>query len=162
MQIRKIGEEDLEMYRELRLSALKSADAQAFGGNYEEEASRTREDWLKRFNDPYRMYLGYFVDEALVATAGAFYGEDKDVWVIVGVYTKPEYRKQGIAHSLVEAVIVELRKQDIKRVILYVNMKQEQAVSLYKTLGFKQFDIVKDFEMGDGQLHDEYVMEKDI
>jgi len=107
------------------------------------------------------MYLGCFDGDKLVASAGAFYGEEKDVWVIVGVYTKPEYRKRGLSKKLIEQVI-EMLKRGIKRVILYVNSKQEPAIALYTKLGFKQFDIMKDFKMGDGNLHDELMMEKEI
>ena len=53
---------------------------------------------------------------------------------ILNVYTDPEYRRQGIARSLMETMITWCREQGLARVALHAS---EDGRHLYETLGFQ-------------------------
>ena len=48
----------------------------------------------------------------------------------------PEFRRRGIASSLVGFVIEEARKQGVLRITLLTDMQNERAQALYRRLGF--------------------------
>lgn len=55
------------------------------------------------------------------------------VGTLLNVYTKPEYRKQGIAGQLIQLIIDEARQRNLS----YIDLKSTEAgYSLYKKLGF--------------------------
>ena len=53
---------------------------------------------------------------------------------ILNVFTEPEYRGQGLAKQLMEAMIAWCRKQGFKWVVLHAS---DAGRHLYETLGFK-------------------------
>ena len=164
MEIRKITPDDWQAYRNLRLAALQSIDAQAFGGSYEKESIRSEDEWRGRFDGSReRIFYGCFLNEELISVAGVYLNVDEDKfkneWIIVGVYTNPKFRGQGISFRTIETVLEELRDKGVKKVILMVNTKQKSAMRVYEKLGFKIVELIKDEVMGDGQIHDEYLME---
>jgi len=57
---------------------------------------------------------------------------------IGGVYTLPQYRKQGCAELLTKTISNQILSKD-KFPILFVNKRNKPAVSLYKKCGFKAF-----------------------
>ncbi|HEY4515618.1 MAG TPA: GNAT family N-acetyltransferase [Candidatus Paceibacterota bacterium] len=166
LELRRVTSEDWMAYRDFRLSALQSKDAKAFGGSYEKESIRSHEEWRIRLEDNgERFFYGCFYKNEIVSAAGVYFdnkGKDKwsNNWIIVGVYTRPEFRNRGFSYKTMEAVLGKLKSDGVKKVILMVNTKQESAINLYTKLGFKNVELIKDHPMGDGQTHDEFVMEK--
>ncbi len=78
------------------------------------------------------------VDKQIVAkvnTNGKGFGYNQ----IGGVYTKPEYRNQGISTYLMEYLLNEIHLSK-KNAVLYVKKENDPALSLYKKLGFKIID----------------------
>jgi ribosomal protein S18 acetylase RimI-like enzyme len=162
-ELRKITPEDWGAYKDFRLGALQSEDALAFGSSYNNEKDRTEEDWRGRLKDnPERFFLGAFSDGMMVSGGGVYFNKERNEWIIVGIYTRPEYRRRGLSQKIIEAILDQLNSRDIEKVALMVNTKQDSAVGLYQKLGFKIIDTIKDYPMGDGQLHDEYIMEKTL
>jgi ribosomal protein S18 acetylase RimI-like enzyme len=109
---------------------------------------------------PERPFYVAEIDGAFIATAGARKMADEEDWMIVGVYVSPEYRGRGIAKTLIQRVIEDVGERGAEKVFLLVNVERKEAVSLYGKLGFSIVDSVLAQKMGDGQLHDEYRMEK--
>ncbi|MCK5674340.1 MAG: GNAT family N-acetyltransferase, partial [Spirochaetales bacterium] len=58
---------------------------------------------------------------------------------IGGVYTKPEYRKQGISTYLMKILLNEIHMSK-KNAVLYVKKENIPALTLYKKLGFSIVD----------------------
>ncbi|WMJ87471.1 GNAT family N-acetyltransferase [Anaerocolumna sp. MB42-C2] len=56
------------------------------------------------------------------------------IGVLMNVYTRNEYRRQGIARKLVSMVIDESKVMNLSKIEL---MATEDGYELYKTLGFK-------------------------
>ncbi len=74
---------------------------------------------------------------AKVNTNGQGFGYNQ----IGGVYTKPEYRNQGISTYLMKILLNEIHISG-KNAVLYVKKENKPALALYKKLGF---DIVNDY-----------------
>lgn len=74
------------------------------------------------------------IQEQVVGYAGAIYSCDTADVALVAV--DPNYRKQGIGESIVNALIAQLIKIGIKSVFLEVRASNEPAKALYAKCGF--------------------------
>jgi ribosomal protein S18 acetylase RimI-like enzyme len=160
VSFKKVSPEDWEKFREIRLKGLQS-DPQAFGGTFEGESQEGEEYWKERFSNPERCFYAAEEGGIFIATAGSKKITD-DNWMIVAVYTLPEFRGKNISQGLINRVIDEARNTGATKVSLMVNPIQESAVNLYERMGFKTVKIEKDQKMGDGKSYDEYYMEKSL
>lgn len=158
MKFKKITSEEWKKFRELRLKGLKT-DPQAFGGAFETESQLDEASWRNRLSDPDRRFYAAEDDSVFVAVAGSK-RIDNGNWMIVAVYTLPEFRGRDLSQQLISSVIEEAKSSDANKVSLMVNVGQEKAVGLYKKMGFEIIRTEKDQKMGDGKLYDEYYMEK--
>ena len=71
----------------------------------------------------------------------------KNEGCINGVFILPAYRKKGIAAALVKETIFWMRKNKIKRVVLYVNVKNKIGKRAWKALGFKERELTMDMRI---------------
>jgi ribosomal protein S18 acetylase RimI-like enzyme len=160
MNIRITVPDDWQKFREIRLMGM-NTDPQAFGGDLTEEKNRKEPQWRERLGSPERLFYIAEEGDRFVSMAGAKKIADKR-WLLVGVYTRPEYRGKGLARQLIEKVITELQHKGVDAIRLMVNIDQKDAVHLYEKLDFKIVKTLKDEKMTDGSLHDEYLMEKGL
>ena len=65
-----------------------------------------------------------------------------DAAIIMKIAVHPAHRDRGIATRLIEAVLEELRKREIREVQLHVDILRTGAIRLYEKLGFKVQKIV--------------------
>lgn len=70
---------------------------------------------------------------------------------VTNIATRPEYQKQGIASFLIGAVIAITQKLEKKRVTLEVRMSNVTAQSLYRTLGFEDGQIKRNYYHNNGE-----------
>ena len=61
---------------------------------------------------------------------------------IIDIYVNPNYRRRGIARSLLNKVI---DNKNIKNITLEVNINNKNAIMLYNSLGFKEVSIRKGY-----------------
>ena len=57
---------------------------------------------------------------------------------VMNVAVHPDYRRQGIAESLIEALVAELKNRSIHSLTLEVRASNAPAISLYEKQGFVQ------------------------
>lgn len=157
---KKPGSEDWERFRKIRLEALQT-DPQAFGGNFENELQENELYWREKLSNQDRSFYVAEENSDFVATAGARKIDDTE-WMLSTIYTSPSSRGKGISNELLLRIIHEAKKSGVKKVSLNVNSEQENAVDLYKKLGFKIIAEGKGIQMGDGIIHHEYYMEKEL
>ncbi len=133
--IKKLRPEDFEIWKSVRLEALKNSP-ESFASSYEEESSGSDSDFKKNLiqSDVFGVFIGY----SLVACAG-FYSlnslKTKHRGVIWGLYTQLEYRGQGIASALIQTIIHHARSRVIQLHLTCVTSNLA-AVAFYQKQGF--------------------------
>ena len=147
MQIRKLIPEEAPLFQELRLRGLKD-HPEAFGESHDEFASQSAEEIARRIQPASGSRTGFVL--------GAFDGEARLVGVVAltrdsarkrfhkailwGMYVLPEYRRQRLATRLVRALIGFAREfGDLEQIQLTVAARNERAVRLYESLGFRSY-----------------------
>ena len=64
---------------------------------------------------------------------------------MMNIAVHPDFRRRGIAQELVEALIRELSERGSHKLTLEVRVSNENAISLYKKLGFVQVGLRKNY-----------------
>lgn len=82
----------------------------------------------------------------------------RDVAYISGLVVLPQFQGQGIARQSMEIILEELR--DVKLVELVTHPKNEKAINLYASFGFKKRGAEKENYFGDGEPRIKMILEK--
>lgn len=103
--IRQLTAEDWEIYRDLRLHALKTEPG-VFSSNFARENAFGKGEWLERIVPSCKASFGLFDENVLVGLTGVVrmdgVDDSPDV-VLVASYILPEYRGQGLSRHFYEA-----------------------------------------------------------
>ena len=133
MRVRKLGLEDVDTLRAIRLEALRS-DPDAFGSTLEREESRTEDDW--------RRWLGRgatFVAEDDLGPSGLIVAIPHDDARVVGIFAmfvSARVRRHGVGRALMRTAVDWAASTGAARVELMVVEGNEPAASLYEACGF--------------------------
>ena len=152
MNIRQIGADDWQVFREIRLAALREAPY-AFGSTFEAEAGAAEERWRRAVTDRARFVAE--VDGRVVGTVGAGAGELAGSAALTALWVEPGFRGQGVGAALVGAVIEWARAQRYERVVLWVTEANPTAERLYERLGFTRTGRVTEVRQGEPALENE-------
>lgn len=57
---------------------------------------------------------------------------------VMNIAIHPDWRRRGIAQSLIECLVVELKNRGSEALMLEVRASNEPAIGLYEKLGFRQ------------------------
>lgn len=68
-----------------------------------------------------------------------------DEGYITNVAVSPDYRRQGIARTLIDALAVQARARELAFVTLEVRASNAPAIALYEGAGFVRVGVRKDF-----------------
>lgn len=79
---------------------------------------------------------------------------------ITNVAVLPEYKRQGIATVLLDETVKLAGERGITHIFLEVRRSNEPALGLYRSRGFKELGIRKDFY--DDPKEDAYVLELEL
>lgn len=163
MEIYKLTAIDWEIYKKLRLEALRESP-QAFGDSFLESAILGDSHWKEEFENQ-KSFIMVARDGGEPFAMAAAYQEDgekmKHIAYVWGVYVKKTHRQKGIGQKLMEALLDEISAiGEIEKVDLNVNTSQLGAVHLYEKLGFKIAGTLHKELKIDGKYYDEHVMEK--
>ena len=156
--VRQLTSEDWEKLRDVRTRAVLDSP-QAFGDTSEQTQKREEDVWKQWINGS----QNYVVEDKENVVATATLRKDTDgVWIINGVWTDPAYRGRGLSKKLLEKIFVEAKQKNLQSIQLKVNSLQTIAFDLYESLGFVEVERNSEQLMGDGQLHEQIVMEKQM
>ena len=123
---------------------------EAFGSSYEEEVSRSDEEFARRITGRPGVIVGAFDPSAaraarLVGTAGCYCDntvKSRHKMLLVGMYVRPAYRGLGLGESLIERILQYARKTGGFAVVqLGVGSDNHAARALYERMGFKTYGI---------------------
>ncbi len=159
--IRRIGTDDVEAFRRIRLEALRE-EPLAYASSYEDWAALSEEDWRDRMSEP--VFLAFLVDEP-VGLAGLMRqrpGKMVHRASIVMVYVRKSQRGTGVADLLVDAVVEEARAMGIVQLELAVTAENRTAVRFYERKGFVPIGRVPGALIHEGRELDDLMMARRI
>lgn len=133
--IERLGPDDWQDFREIRLRALADAPT-AFSMVLADAQEQPEDTWRGRLGqgDP---VLGVREDDGLVAMGGGWLPpEDGDRMMVWGMWTAPEARGRGHARALLDRLVDDARHRGIRTVELHVTEGNDGARRLYESCGF--------------------------
>ncbi|MEB8127236.1 GNAT family N-acetyltransferase [Staphylococcus succinus] len=145
MFIRYLNEDDVEQYRALRLTSLKT-DPNGFASTYDREIKLPMDVFKSRIaSSSEKFTMGAFEHEKLICMA-TFYSETLEKVQhkgnLVGVYCHVDFRRQGLAQQLIHNIIDIVTQQGkVKTIALSVLSDNYHAIALYEKLGFRRYGI---------------------
>jgi GNAT superfamily N-acetyltransferase len=197
-------EEDVTNYTEIRLSSL-SSNPETFGSTYGAESAFTRDQWVSRVNTSGRktliaidnlkgLWIGTFsvLSPEMLAPIGgpkrtsyppeistAEERGELDVFILIGMWVRPDYRRRGVGRMLVQRALEAVRhwhytttqpnpdlerfekpKERIHAILLGVHTENGAARSLYEKNGFRKEAVGEGtITSGSGMV---YLMEQSI
>ena len=162
MEIRKLNEEDAQMYQEVRLNALKT-DPEAFGSTYEREVEFSLEQVANRIAQAKdRFVLGALHNDELVGIVTFMRENGLKMYHkgnIFGMYVKPEYRGRAIGKALLVELIEQVKQcEGVEQINLAVVTDNRSAKKLYESLGFEVYGTERNGLKFNGNYFDEDLM----
>ena len=131
--VRRVGRDDWELFRRVRLAALAEAP-EVFGSRYEDWADAGPERWQARLTDVPLNLVAIADDEPVglvSATAPA-----NDAVELISLWIAPSARGRGLADDLVRRVLAWAREAGVGWVLLSVKIANTSARALYRRSGF--------------------------
>jgi len=151
-------------YTALRLLSLQT-DPEFFGSTYERELAFTEDQWRERLSthnratfvasiaDSNQDWVGTLtilvpsemIFDSLAPLRDIGVGKDGDIYMLVGMWVRPEHRRRGLGKRLVEEAFEWIRKHNLKDgevrkdklVVLQVSNNNGGGWALYDKTGFR-------------------------
>ena len=164
--MRLLTEADAAIYHALRLRALREHPA-SFAQPYESQAATSLDAVARRLREtddaPHDFILGIFAGDALIGMVG-FRRERGDrlqhkgsIW---GMYIAAEAQGRGLGRILIrEAISRASASPGLEQINLGVISGNDQARSLYISLGFEPYGLEKRAIVVNGEYHDDELMQ---
>jgi len=119
------------------------------------------ENLSKYINSDRRWFELLWFENQLVGYCSYSHISESNEMKLEQLYLLKSLRGKGLGGFMLRHVEAETRKRNIKKLMLQVNKRNNDSVSLYKKAGFK---VRKEaiFDIGNGFVMDDYVMEKTL
>ena len=162
MEIRALTSADASEFHAIRLRALRE-HPEAFSQSYETQLNTPLEAVTERlrtqstFGDNF--ILGCFADGKLIGMVGFARSDgpkEQHKGLIWGMYVASEMQGRGLGKALLSEAIDRARTLDgLEQVVLSVVTSNEQARSLYRSMGFEAYGLQKRVLFVNGEYYDE-------
>jgi ribosomal protein S18 acetylase RimI-like enzyme len=121
--------------RTIRLAALQEAP-DSFLARYEDQKDWEPARWREEFNRG-EWSIGFNVNKP-ISLLGSTREETtpQDACYLEYLWVSPEWRRRGLAHSMLAHAIERLRKLGVRTAFLWVLNGNRDAVRLYRSVGF--------------------------
>lgn len=137
--VRALGEEEWQVYRDVRLTALREAP-DAFAASVSKEEKYDDELWQARVKRSRRLVAEDGDQVVGVVSVGSKPGNDEKVSELFGLWVNPELRGQGVAWKLVDAGVRQAREDSYDFVLYWVGTDNGRAVAFASSFGFRPTD----------------------
>jgi len=128
----RVGPDDWEAFREVRLRSLADAPA-AFGSRYDEWVAAPEERWRSRLTAVPLTVLARSGGETVGVVSGAPDGEESVE--LISMWVDPVARGTGVAAALIGAVL-EFAAEQRRSAYLMVRSDNARAIGAYEKAGF--------------------------
>ncbi|MDE9365002.1 GNAT family N-acetyltransferase [Luteipulveratus sp. YIM 133132] len=136
--VRALGDGDWQVYRDIRLEALKESP-DAFAASADQEQGFDEDLWRKRVTRSRRLVAEQDGAPVGVVSVGSV-DEQERVVQLFGLWVSPQLRGQGVAWKLVEAGVENARQDEQKYVLYWVGTDNGRAVAFASSFGFRPTD----------------------
>jgi len=136
--VRRLGPDDWEAFREIRLRSLADSP-DAFGSTLERERAFTEDDWRERACSG--SVLVY--DQGRPVAMGAGFAERPGFLMVVAMWTEPERRGEGLGGRVLDAIVDMARSLGL-RAHLFVMLENPEAARLYERHGFARSGLIEE------------------
>lgn len=152
IEVRRLGPDDWQAFRDVRLAALQEAPY-AFGSTYEGEVGGNEASWRQRLAGWARFVAE--VDGQVVGVVGGGAGEFTGSAALTSLWVDPRFRGRGVGTALIQVVEEWARSKDLNRVVLWVTEANSSAEWLYERLGFRRTGRVSEVRPGEPAVEHE-------
>lgn len=162
MLIRRLQPADAQLYRSLRLRALRE-HPDAFTSSYEEDREQPVEAAAARLAR--HAFWGAYQGAELYGFVGLECeprAKNRHKGTVVGMYVAPEVGGQGVGRALLDALVTHARGIGLAALVLTVTEGNPQAQRLYAAAGFRSFGIEPDAIRVDGRSYSKNHMRLDL
>lgn len=137
--VRALGEQDWQIYRDVRLAAL-SDSPDAFAASAAQERAFDDAFWRRRVVRSRRLIAEHGDDVVGVVSVGRPTEEDPRVCELFGLWVRPDLRGQGVAWKLVQAGVDQAGSDSFSFVVYWVGTDNGRGVAFASSFGFRPTD----------------------
>ncbi|UIJ35003.1 N-acetyltransferase [Allobranchiibius sp. GilTou73] len=137
--VRALGEQDWQIYRDVRLAAL-SDSPDAFAASVAQERQFDDAFWRRRLVRSRRLIAERGDDVVGVVSVGRSPAEDPRSCELFGLWVKPDLRGQGVAWRLVQAGVEQAGTDSFQFVVYWVGTDNGRGVAFASSFGFRPTD----------------------
>jgi len=141
IEVRRLGPEDWQLYRRVRLAALKEAPY-AFGSSHQREVHLPASRWRQTLVDRARFVAE--VDGVIAGTVSGGDGDGTAAAAMTAMWVDPRFRRQGVGDVLVKHLIEWARSARYDEMFLWVTDVNANAERLYERNGFVRTGAVQE------------------
>lgn len=157
LTIRRIGPDEVEIFRQIRLEALQR-EPEAFASTFEDWALLSCDEWRRRLNEPVFVAFQGHVPVGLMGLRRERPRRMAHRASLVMVYVRSTLRGQGLAKRLLDTVIEFGRSIGLKQLELSVNAKNPAAFRFYQREGFVEVGRIPAGYLDHGREVDDVLM----
>lgn len=142
LTVRTLGEDEWQTYRDVRLSALNESP-EAFAATLSNEKDVDESEWRSRMTRSRRLLAENSDGDAVgVVSLRSDSREeiDQPFGELFGLWVAPSERGQGVAVTLLEALLEQARKEDLGAVLYWVGTDNARGVAFASGHGFRPTD----------------------
>lgn len=135
IEVRVLGDDDWELYREVRLLALRDAP-ESFVACFEDEASQAEEYWRERMTRAHRIIAERAGEPVGVVCLG-LHNEDSQTGEVFGLWTAPTVRGERGALGLVSTAAQKAAEDGCRLLYFWAGSDNVAAVGFASSFGFR-------------------------
>lgn len=146
--VRALGDDDWQVYRDIRLAALKESP-DAFAASHDQETDLDEDFWRRRMARSRRLVAEQDGAPVGVVSVGEVIdtedldedGDTREVAAeLFGLWVSPELRGQGVSWKLVEAAAEQAGGENHSHLVYWVGVDNGRAVAFASSFGFRPTD----------------------
>lgn len=135
IRVRVLDEDDWQVYRELRLLALKESPG-SFLASFDEESTYDEQLWRERMVRARRLAADRDGEPVGTVCVG-LYDNNAEAGEVFGLWVAPEARGTGVAWNLVRAGAEQAAQDGRRQLYFWVGTENGRAVAFASSFGFR-------------------------